>query len=120
MALKIFKFKSKTLEELQKLSIAEFAEMIPSRQRRSIKRGMSEEQNKFIEKLNKKGSAKTHRRDMVILPSMVGKTIQVHNGKGFESIVVREEMIGHFFGEFALTRKKATHTNIGVATKPKK
>lgn len=120
MALKVFKFKSKTLEELKELSTAEFAELLPSRQRRSIKRGLSEEKKQFIEKVEKKGSAKTHRRDMIVFPSMVGKTIQIHNGKQFIPIIVKEEMIGRFFGEFALTRKKATHTNIGVATKPKK
>ena len=120
MALKIFKFQSKTIEELKELSISEFAALLPSRQRRSLKRGLSDDQKKLLTKLDKKGSAKTHLRNMIILPQMVGKTVQVYTGKSFESIIIKEEMIGHFLGEFAFTRKKATHTNIGVTTKPKK
>ena len=120
MALKIFKFKNKTIEELKALSIAEFMELLPSRQRRSYNRGFSDEKKKLIKKLEKKNNVKTHLRDMVVLPLMVGKTVQVHTGKGFESIVIQDEMIGHFLGEFALTRKRAMHTSVGVTNKPKK
>ncbi|MBN1175226.1 30S ribosomal protein S19 [Candidatus Woesearchaeota archaeon] len=120
MALKIFKFKNKTIEELKALSIAEFVELLPSRQRRSYTRGFSDEKKKLIKKLEKKNNVKTHLRDMIVLPIMVGKTVQIHNGKGFEAIVIQNEMIGHFLGEFALTRKKANHTSVGVTNKPKK
>jgi small subunit ribosomal protein S19 len=72
------------------------------------------------EKIEKKNNVKTHRREMIVLPKMVGKTIQIHNGKGFESVTITEDMIGHYFGEFSLTRKRAVHTNIGVTNKPKK
>ncbi|MFP4523034.1 MAG: 30S ribosomal protein S19 [Candidatus Nanoarchaeia archaeon] len=119
MALKIFKYRSKTIDELKEMSIPEFAELLPSRQRRSIKRGFSDEKKKLLEKIEKKDNVKTHERDMIIFPFMVGKTIQVHTGKGFQAVMITEEMIGHFLGEFALTRKRATHTNIGVTTKPK-
>ncbi len=120
MALKEFKFKNKTIEELKQLSIAEFAELLPARQRRSIKRGFSEEKKHFLAKIEKKDHVKTHLRDMIILPNMVGKTIHIHTGKTFLQILIADEMVGHFLGEYALTRKKATHTNIGVTNKPKK
>lgn len=120
MALKIFKYRSKTLEELKEMSIPEFSELLPSRQRRCIKRGFSDEKKKLLAKIEKKNNVKTHRRDMIVFPFMVGKTIQIHTGKGFQAVTITEEMIGHFFGEFALTRKRATHTNIGVTNKPKK
>ena len=120
MALKEFKFKGKTIEELQTLSQEEFAQLLPSRQRRTIKRGFSGEKKKLVEKINKKNNVKTHHRDMIIFPNMVGKTIQVHNGKSFEQVVVQNEMIGHFLGEFALTRARAKHTSVGVTNKPKK
>lgn len=120
MALKEFKFKSKSLEELKKLSISELSEILPSRQRRSIKRGFSDEKKKLIKKIENKNNVKTHRRDMIILPSMVGKTVQIYTGKEFKAVLFTEEMIGHFFGEFALTRKRATHTTMGVTNKPKK
>jgi small subunit ribosomal protein S19 len=120
MALKEFKFKSKTLDELKAMSLSELSELLPSRQRRSIKRGLSDEKKKLMQKIEKKNNVKTHRRDMIVLPSMVGKTIQIHTGKGFQAILITDEMIGHFFGEFALTRKRATHTSVGVTKKAKK
>ncbi len=120
MALKVFKFKGKTMEELKELSLDDFMMLLPSRQRRSYKRGFSDIKKKFIAKLQKKNSVKTHLRDMIVLPAMVGKTIQIHTGKNFEAIIIQEEMIGHFLGEFALTRKRASHTSVGVTNKPKK
>lgn len=120
MAKKEFMFHSKTIEELQTLSIKEFSEMLPSRQRRSIKKGFCDEKKKLLEKLNKKDNVKTHLRDMIILPSMVGKTIHIYSGKKFEPTLIRPEMIGQYFGEFVLTRKRAVHTSMGVTKKGKK
>ncbi len=120
MALKEFKFKAKSIEELKTLSVNEFAELLPTRQRRSIKRGFSDDKKHLLNKLEKKGTVKTHLRDMIIFPSMVGKTIQVYTGKTFQPLIITDEMIGHFVGEFALTRKRAAHTNMGVTNKPKK
>lgn len=48
-------------------------------------------------------------RRSVILPPLVGKKVQIHNGKSFLTLQVGEEMVGHKFGEFASTRKKAFH-----------
>ncbi len=57
---------------------------------------------------------KTHCRDMVILPEMVGLTLLVHNGKEFASVEVKPEMIGHYLGEFAITNKKVLHGTPGI------
>lgn len=120
MALKEFKFKSYTLEQLKEMSTKEFFELLPARQRRSFTRGFDDNKQKLIKKIEKKNNVKTHARDMIILPQMVGKTVQIHNGKSFQAVVIVEEMIGHYFGEYALTRARAKHTNIGVTNKPKK
>jgi small subunit ribosomal protein S19 len=45
-------------------------------------------------------------RSMVILPSFVEKTFNVHTGKTFNEVNVTEEMIGYKFGEFSFTRKR--------------
>ena len=50
-----------------------------------------------------------HSRQTTILPSFVGQTVQVHNGQGYVNLSITSEMIGHKFGEFAVTRKKPTH-----------
>jgi small subunit ribosomal protein S19 len=57
---------------------------------------------------------KTHCRDMVILPEMVGLTLLVHSGKEFTSVDVRPEMIGHYLGEFVITNKKVLHGTPGI------
>lgn len=108
-------FKGKTIEELRALSLNEFAEMIPSRSRRSLKRGITEDQKKLLEKIkiNDK-DIKTHARDMVILPQMVGQVIKIYNGKEYFQLHVTEEMLGHFLGEFSLTRRRVTHNAPGV------
>lgn len=112
---KKFLFKGKTLEELKQMSIEDFAGLVPSRIRRSLKRGFREEHKKLLKNLEKKkNNVKTHCRDMVILPSMVGKTIRVYNGKEFVPVIITEEMLGHFLGEFSLTRKRLKHNAPGV------
>ncbi|MFP4118865.1 MAG: 30S ribosomal protein S19 [Candidatus Woesearchaeota archaeon] len=120
MALKEFKYRSRSLDDLKQMTLDELAEILPSRARRTIKRGFSEEHKNLIKKIEKKDNVKTHFRDMIVLPSMVGRTVQIHSGKNFQPVTLTEEMIGHYFGEFVLTRKRAAHTNVGVTNKPKK
>lgn len=111
---KEFRFRGYTLEELQKMSLEQLAELLPARERRKIKRGFTEQEEKFLRKLRKKGTARTHCRDMIVLPEMVGKVIFVHNGKEFVRIEVKPEMIGHRLGEFAHTRRFEKHSGPGV------
>ncbi len=119
MAKKIFTYKGKTIEELKKMSIDEFMQLVPSRIRRTLKRGFSEEQKKLVEKLKKgKNNIRTHCRDMPIVPFMIGLTLMVHQGKEFFPVTITEEMLGHRLGEFALTRKRVEHSAPGIgATK---
>ena len=53
---------------------------------------------------------KTWSRRSTILPQFVGLTFGVHNGHKFIPVYVTEEMVGHKFGEFALTRKQPKHS----------
>ena len=57
---------------------------------------------------------KTHSRDMVIVPEMLGKTISIYNGKAYTDIIVVPEMLGHVLGEFSLTRRRVAHNAPGV------
>jgi len=122
MAEKVFKFKGKTMEELQKLDRNQFAELLNSRKRRAIKRGIPENQKKFMEKLEKgKPKLRTHRRDIIITPNMVEKTVEIYNGKKFVPITITGEMLGYYFGELVQTRRIASHKGTGVgATKSSK
>jgi small subunit ribosomal protein S19 len=49
-------------------------------------------------------------RKSTIIPDFVGYTFGVHNGKKFIPVLITEEMVGHKFGEFALTRHFAGHS----------
>ena len=115
MAKKEFTFKGKTTEELKKMSLNELAQLLTSRQRRTIKRGFTEQQKILLKKIkaNEK-NIETHCRDMVILPEMIGITIKVHQGKEFVPIMIGQDMIGHCLGEFVLTRKKVSHSAPGI------
>ena len=115
MIKKEFTHKGKSEEELKELSLDSFAEIVPARLRRKIKRGFTEEEKRLIKKIEKNESnIETHCRDMIILPIMFGKTIKVHTGKEFVPVAVTFEMVGHVLGEFALTRKSTTHSAPGV------
>lgn len=114
---KEFKFHGLTVDEVKKLSFEEFLPYIPSRMRRSLTRGLTVRQNKLIsdvEKAEPGDVIRTHLRDMVILPSFIDHKIAVYNGKEFQEITIEPEMIGHYLGEFAITRKKVKHTGPGV------
>ncbi|MCJ7763319.1 30S ribosomal protein S19, partial [Candidatus Bathyarchaeota archaeon] len=96
---------------------------LPSRQRRSLQRGLTPEQRILLGKLRearedvkagKDVALKTHVRDLIILPEMVGMQIQVHNGKEFVAMAIRPEMIGHYLGEFAITNKPVRHGTPGI------
>jgi len=115
MAKKEFTYRGKTIEELKSLSLNEIAALMPSRQRRSLKRGLTEQEKILLKKIRKNESnIKTHCRDMIILPEMVEKTIKVYSGKEFIPVIIMDEMIGHCLGEFVLTRKKVEHSAPGI------
>ena len=115
-AKKEFTYMGHTIPELQEMSISEFAALVPARVRRSIERGWTHGQEKLYNdiKAGKRSVYKTHDRDTVILPLMIGETIAVHNGKEFREVTVQPEMVGHLLGEFALTRGEVKHTGPGV------
>ncbi|MBI4163249.1 MAG: 30S ribosomal protein S19 [Candidatus Aenigmarchaeota archaeon] len=118
-----FKFKGKGLEDVAKMSLEDFIKLIPSRERRAMRRGFTEDERKLLLKIRKKPSAfhKTHCREMVIIPELLDKKIGIHNGKEFVAVDIKPEMLGHRLGEFALTRKKIQHSAPGFgATKSSK
>ena len=117
-------FYGKTLEELEKIDIKDFIKLIPARQRRSLKKGFTEMEKRLLVKIRKvkqgKSSKiiKTHCRDMILIPEMLNLTIHVYNGKEYTPVLITMEMLGHYLGEFAQTRKKVQHSAPGIgATK---
>lgn len=115
MAKKEFKYRGKSSEELKKLTLKEFAEIVPSRIRRTIKRGFKESHKVLLKKLrSKQKDIKTHCRDMIIIPEMIGRTILVYSGKEFKPVEINAEKVGHYLGEFVQSRNRVSHGSPGV------
>ena len=123
MPKKIFLYRGQTIEELQGMSMDEFIKLLPSRQRRSLQRGLNPGQRTLLEnvriskknvKEDEKASVKTHARDMIVLPEMVGVTLLIHNGKEFTPVDIEPEMIGCYLGEFSITSKPVRHGSPGI------
>jgi small subunit ribosomal protein S19 len=118
---KEFSYRGHSLESLSAMSMDEFINILPSRQRRSLQRGLTADQRVLLEKLRTakeanagKATIKTHVRDLIVLPEMVGAKIGIHNGKEFVEVDIRAEMIGHYLGEFAITNKPVRHGTPGI------
>ena len=117
-------FRGKTIEELKELDVREFAKFLKSRQRRFVLRRF-QEIDIFIKRANakilKNKAIRTHQRDLIIVPKMIGMKIYIYNGRNFVPVEVIGEMLGHKFGEFAPTRARIKHGKAGVgATKGSK
>ena len=112
-----FSFRGLSLPQLQAMSLEEFAKVASSRARRSIRRGFNSETTQFLERMQSTPAGKTvrtHCRDALVLPAHVGRHVAIHNGKEFKEIEVRPEMVGHYYGEFSLTRRFEKHSGPGV------
>lgn len=118
---KEFTYRGKTLEELKTMEVREFAKFVKSRKRRTILRNFQKIEdfvNRAKEKSKKGKKIRTHQRDLVVVPGMIGMKIQVYNGHIFAPVDINGEMLGHKLGEFAPTRQKVKHGSVGVgATK---
>ncbi len=125
MAEKEFFYRGKTLEMLMKMSVEEFAKLCTSRSRRSLLRNKDKTFEKTLDLARQKLAnvkdykpIRTHNRDAIITPKMIGLKLGVYNGHEFTAVEVKQEMLGHCLGEFALTRKKIRHGKAGIgATK---
>lgn len=114
---KEFTYRGLTMEELKALPWEELLNVLPARARRTLRRGFTQEEAHLLNVIRETEPGtpvRTHRREMVILPEMVGHVIALHAGKEFVNFQIQPEMVGHYFGEFVLTRKGVKHGGVGV------
>jgi len=119
-----FSYRGVDLDQLLDMSKEELMKLIPARPRRRLQRGLKRKHMALLTRLRKaKKEAsvlekpaviKTHLRDMIVLPEMVGSVIGVYNGKSFNQVEVKPEMIGHYLGEFSITYKPVKHGRPGI------
>merc|ERR1712018_429848 len=119
-----FTYRGVDLNQLLDMNNEQLMELFPCRIRRKIGRGLKRKPMALIKKLRKKKKecpinekpdvVKTHLRDMIIVPEMTGSIGGVYNGKTFNQVEIKPEMIGHYLGEFSITYKPVKHGRPGI------
>jgi small subunit ribosomal protein S19 len=110
-----FTYRGYKIDELKAMGMSELLPLMPARARRKIVRGFSRGEETLLAKV-REGDEKirTHLREMIVMPEMVGKSIEIYNGKEFMKVEFQPEAVFHYLGEFALTRKRVSHGSAGI------
>ena len=123
---KKFSYRGVDLEKLLEMSNSpELVAMLPSRIRRRFRRATIGRQHLTLMKklrkskrecdvLDKPEPVRTHLRNMIILPEMIGNVIHIYNGRGHVVVEVKPDMIGKYFGEFSITYQPTLHGRPGL------
>lgn len=121
MAKKEFTYKGLTIEQMKAQPEQQFVSLLTSRARRTLRRGYDKATQKFLGKISQPGNpaqagkpARTHNRQVIVLPNMVGSTVGIYNGKEFVRIDLAPSMVGCRFGELVMTRKRVRHSSPGI------
>ena len=109
------------------MPMEEFIPLLGARARRRFSRGLKRKPMALISKLRKAKQeqvdgekpelVKTHLRNMIIVPEMIGSVIGVYSGKTFVQVEIKPEMLGHYLGEFSITYKPVRHGKGGSSSK---
>ena len=120
-----FTFRGIDLEKLMDLDSTQIMDLMHSRVRRRFKRGLKRKPMGLIKRLRKEKTkvnpgekpetVKTHLRDMIIVPEMIGSQIGIYNGKVFNTVEIKPEMIGSYLGEYSITYHPVSHGRGGTA-----
>jgi len=110
-----FTYRGFRIEELRTMGMGELLPVMPARVRRKVTRGLTRGEENLLSRF-RSGDAKirTHLRDMIIMPEMIGKEVEIYNGKEFMKVELQPEAVFHYLGEFALTRRKVAHGSAGI------
>ncbi len=110
-----FTYRGFRLEELRKMGVTEMTRIMPARVRRKFIRGLTRGEENLLSRFkNGEPKIRTHLRDMIVMPDMVGREVEIYNGKEFLKVELQPEAVFHYLGEFALTRKRVTHGSAGI------
>ncbi|KAK9760771.1 ribosomal protein S15 [Basidiobolus ranarum] len=119
-----YSYRGVDLDQLLDLSSEQFMELVHCRARRKFNRGLKRKPMGLIKKLRKAKTeapanekpevVKTHLRNMIIVPEMIGSVVGIYNGKTFNQVEIKPEMIGHYLGEFSITYKPVKHGRPGI------
>ena len=120
-----FTFRGIELDQLLDLTNDELMDLVCCRARRRMSRGLKRKPMALIKRLRqakkeappgeKPRGVKTHLRNMIIVPEMIGSIVGIYNGKMFCGVEMKPEMVGMYLGEFAITYKPVRHGRPGVS-----
>jgi small subunit ribosomal protein S15e len=101
------------IHRLLDLSSEQLRDVVHARARRRINRGLKRKPMGLIKKLRKAKQeakpnekpdvVKTHLRDMIVVPEMIGSVIGIYSGKEFNQVEIKPEMVGHYLAEFSIS-----------------
>lgn len=116
-----FSYRGHELDALLDMSTEDFMKIVHARARRRFSRGLKRKPMGLIKKLRKAKKeapanekpavVRTHLRDMLVVPEMCGSQIGIYNGKVFNTVDIRPEMIGHYLGEYPLVKTCLQHVH---------
>merc|ERR1712100_650118 len=112
---KKFYFRGVDLDALMEISTEEFGNLVTARTRRyyALNKKLRKAKRESVQG-EKPAVVKTHLRDAIVVPEMVGSMVGVYNGITFNSVEIKPEMIGHYLGEFSISYKPVRHGRPGI------
>ncbi|KAF6845325.1 40S ribosomal protein S15, partial [Colletotrichum musicola] len=123
-AFRKFSYRGIDLEALLDLDSEQLRDVVHARARRRINRGLKRRPMGLIKKLRKAKQeakpnekpdlVKTHLRDMIVVPEMIGSVIGIYSGKEFNQVEIKPEMVGHYLGEFSISYRPVKHGRPGI------
>ncbi|KAK9460454.1 40S ribosomal protein uS19 [Lipomyces oligophaga] len=119
-----FSYRGVDLKDLLDLPTEKFVDLVHARARRRLQRGLKRKPLGLIKKLRrarleakpneKPAVVKTHLRDMLVIPEMIGSVVGIYNGKVFNQVEIRPEMVGFYLAEFSISYTPVKHGRPGI------
>jgi len=110
-----FTYHGYKIDELRAMSLQDLIPVMPSGIRRKVLRGWTIGEEKLISDIRShEERIKTHQRDMIVLPEMIGREVEIYNGKEYIRVELQPESVFHYLGEFSLTRRRVSHGSAGI------
>nr|XP_048290857.1 40S ribosomal protein S15-like [Myodes glareolus] len=110
--------------DLNQLRVTSYEQLYSAPQKRRLNRGLWRKQHSLLKRLRKAKKeappmeksevVKTRLRDTTTLPEVMGSMVGVSNGKTFNQVKIKSEMIGRYLGECSITYKPTKHGRPGI------
>ncbi|KAI1420088.1 putative 40S ribosomal protein S15 [Xylaria sp. FL1777] len=114
-AFRKFSYRGVELDNLLELGSDDLRTLFHARARRRLSRGLRRKPMGLVRKLRAaKQNAAPNEKASTIVPELIGSVVAVYNGKVFNSIEIRPEMVGHYLGEFSISYTPVKHGRPGI------